>query len=383
MSFSPTPSTALRQAWPAILAVVVGCAMSAAWVAYQRLAHHALEQERLAQASKNWAAALEQRLAAQTGALMGMRDLHQREGLKDQGSFAQAIEARGAAKIFPEIRHWSSVAWLPGTEPHPLSSDSGGASDTGERHVVAVTWPMAAGEAIEAPAIRQLLQTLRGSSRPTISEPYALGARAAHCTGYALGIPVFSGHRHQGGGSPEFQGALLAEVCAEDLLRAVQWPGSLRALGLRLEDLGAGTSGGMSPHLLAEFPATDAAEAAAGADRPSEPLPVAVQQLEAHGRHWRMTLKGQGQASLLSALEQGLPWWQGGAGLLATLLLASWMLFRRRRKAQGGDYSKALFEQAAVGMAQIDTQSGRFVRVNPKYARNLAANHIPRLECAE
>ena len=38
------------------------------------------------------------------------------------------------------------------------------------------------------------------------------------------------------------------------------------------------------------------------------------------------------------------------------------------RKHFRGCVFSAVFRQAAVGMAQIDTQTGRFVRVNQKYA---------------
>ena len=368
MTFRLLPSIALRQDWPVVLAVVVGVGLSAALVHHQRAAQQTLVQERLARASQAWATALGQRLAAQAGEVMGLRDSLTGDASADSAQLAHRVQARGLARNYPELQHWTVVRWQPSSDRHPLSlAPLEGAAADGQ-YVTAWAWPagVPAGGAVEAPAWLDVLQALRSTGQPAVSAPDTLVTGTHRCVGYTLGVPLFAGERSREA-APAFEGALLASVCADALLQALQQAGHLPAVRLRLEDLGSAAPGGLAPTLLADV--------SVGGQTPGYGVegPPVARMLPALDRHWRLTAEADGP--LLSPGEQAMPWWLGAAGLLATLGMAGWWLAWRRRAAAGAgrspwsDYADALFEQAAVGMALIDSYSGRFMRVNPHYCR--------------
>ena len=99
-----------------------------------------------------------------------------------------------------------------------------------------------------------------------------------------------------------------------------------------------------------------------------------------HDRRWRLSFFPA--KDFLSPSERRLPMLAAMAGALLSVLLAALVVLLGRQRAlalaqaqvsddarrQSEERFSAVFRQAAVGMAQIDTQTGRFVRVNQKYA---------------
>lgn len=99
-----------------------------------------------------------------------------------------------------------------------------------------------------------------------------------------------------------------------------------------------------------------------------------------HDRRWQLTFYPT--RSFLTASETRLPWLAGLAAAVVSLLLASVvaLLVRQRTlalvRAQLSDDARreseerfrALFNQATVGVAQVDSATGQFVRVNQRYA---------------
>ncbi|RAR51602.1 UNVERIFIED_CONTAM: PAS domain S-box-containing protein [Acidovorax defluvii] len=99
-----------------------------------------------------------------------------------------------------------------------------------------------------------------------------------------------------------------------------------------------------------------------------------------HDRRWRLSFFPA--KDYLSPSERRLPALVALTGTLFSALLAALVVLLGRQRAlalaqaqvsddarrQSEERFSAVFRQAAVGMAQIDTQTGRFVRVNQKYA---------------
>jgi diguanylate cyclase (GGDEF)-like protein/PAS domain S-box-containing protein len=367
MTFRLLQSAALRY-WPAGLAAVVGCSLSLVAVLHLRSMNQSLAHERLERASQVWAQALAQRLVAQTGLGMGLRTLWNSGVGPSPEAFVQMLDAQSAGQTYPEIKSWSYARWEPPSGFQSLSDQPEVPPGLEGRYVTAFTWPahVHSRETPETPAGLDLLQRVRHSGLPAVSAPQRLQLASGPCQGYVLAVPIWGQDTPYSNGSPRFQGGLMASVCADDLLRALALPGPSQSLALQLEDLGAEAPGTSSPQYLAELLATGVDE------QPGRGLATpAVQVLTAQNRYWRLTVEPK--APLLSAVEQKMPWWLGLCGGLATVLLTGWLYQSRRQVAAqrgrrpGKVLYHALFDHAAIGVAQIETHTGRFVRVNPRY----------------
>ena len=105
-----------------------------------------------------------------------------------------------------------------------------------------------------------------------------------------------------------------------------------------------------------------------------------VRDLVVHDRRWQLTFYPT--RTFLAPPEARLPLLAGLAGVLVSLLLASTvgLLVRQRTlallRAQMSDDARreseerfdALFNQATVGVAQVDSDTGHFLRANQRYA---------------
>ena len=177
-----------------------------------------------------------------------------------------------------------------------------------------------------------------------------------------LRLPVFVSEGP--GQPPRFLGAVGAIIDVLGMVQSMQQRGFLDGLQLSVEDIGAMQQAGTTraqPLYRAE-------------SMPAGP-PAWSQDVLVGGRLWRL---GFAPAhSFITPFEKRLPSLFGAAGLLVSVLI---MLLARKRRLALADARQAavaardsetrfhtVFNQAAVGMLQIDSQTGLIVRANQRF----------------
>jgi diguanylate cyclase (GGDEF)-like protein/PAS domain S-box-containing protein len=381
----------LRHWVPGLVVAVAGLAASAWLVRQQEAVGEAIAKARFEDEARASADAISQRITAYTEIVSGLRDLFLVNPALSQAEFDRVVAARELQHRYPEIKNLSFVRWVPAADLpafearlradaqrehrdtanliHPRSEQS-------DYYVTQYVWPALGNEGIQGLEISSQPNNLaallagRATGQPAVSAPFDLLQERDRRAGFVLRVPVFVA---DGSGEPHgrFIGAVAASVHAGNMLRTVELYGFLRDMALRVEDVGSVEDIGAvdRPVLLA---ATSTAQPAAHALQE-------VRELQVHDRRWRLTLSAT--TSLLSQAERLLPWWIGGGAAVTTLLLAALVTLLSRQRAlalteaqasqeallKSEERFRALFNQAAVGVAQIHTPTGRFVRANQKY----------------
>ena len=102
-------------------------------------------------------------------------------------------------------------------------------------------------------------------------------------------------------------------------------------------------------------------------------LPPQVRIVQILDRRWRLEFLPT--QPLLSAAERMQPWWLGAGGGLLSLLLGgfvSWLVRRHARALKTSEANfQAIFNQATVGIALADTQTGHLLQTNARCAHIL------------
>ncbi|MFT3811845.1 MAG: EAL domain-containing protein [Acidovorax sp.] len=374
---------------PGAVVAVAGLLVSAGLVQQQRAVADGLAHARLTEAAHSATEAVAGRMAAYTEMVTSLRDLLVVHPGLTRAEFERVMAAH--AQRYPELRSLSFVRWVPARDLPAFEARLRAEAPPGRKNAADLihpkserqdyyinefAWPYEGNEALigleisSQPANLAALLAGRDSGRPTVSAPFALiqnqGQRQR--MGVVLRMPVFTGSA-EAGQPGRYVGAAAASLRVVDMLRALESSGALRSVVARVEDVGA--VGGAEPPVL--LSSVDAPPGAAG-------QPQAVHELQVHNRRWRLTFTPQ--AGLLSEAERQLPWWIGGGAALLSLLLAGLVTALARQRAQAltraqtsdeallasEERFRAVFNQAAVGVAQIDTPTGRLVRVNQKYS---------------
>ena len=379
--------------WLAGCAVAVMGFIVSYWaVLQQRESVGIIEQTRFTHEAKAFTDALGQRVAANTEIVFGLHSLFSLNPSLGRADFDRVVTELDAARRYPGVRNLAftkrvsredkaayeeSVRNDPSLAPaHRASFAIRPAGERDEYFVVHYIWPMRSdaemlGLDISAqPANLASMHFSRDSGRPVASAPFDLIQERDHRTGFVIRIPVFGPPQPGNAAQRPFLGAVAVTLRVYDMVRALQSQGYLQGLSVAIEDAGSvrvPAQEGTSRSLLAPT-----ADALAGA----RPL---TRELEVHSRLWRLTFLPT--QSLLSPSEQRLPWVAGAAGGIVSVLLGllTAMLVRQRTIAlvqakasdnarrQSEERFRALFNQAAVGVAQVDSHTGIIQRINQRY----------------
>lgn len=351
-----------------------------------------IEQTRFTQEARAFTDALDQRVAANTEIVYGLHSLFSLNPSLGRAEFERVVTELDAVRRYPGVRNLAftkrvarevKASYEESVRSDPSLGNGRGAEFTvrpaGERDeyfVVHYIWPMQGnaemlGLDISAqPPNLASMHYSRDSGRPVASAPFDLMQERDHRIGFVIRIPVFGGPGSGDFAKRPFLGAVAATIRVYDMVRALEAQGYLHGLSVAMEDAGS-----VRP------------EANDRAVRPlleptAVPLPGApamTKELVVHDRRWRLTF--QPTHSLLSPSEQRLPWIAGGAGALVSALLGLLvaLLVRQRTSAlarahvsdearrESEERFRALFNQAAVGVAQIDSHTGLIQRINQRY----------------
>ena len=221
-------------------------------------------------------------------------------------------------------------------------------------------WPRSGNEDVIGLDVGAMASTMesvrysRDSGSAIASAPFDLFQVAEHRAGFNLRLPVFL---DADGAGRHYLGSVAATIRFHDLARSLRDEGRLKGLLMGVQDIGSvrGVQPAGSRWLLPLDPAA---------------APVHLhdeRELQIYDRRWKVIFVAD--APLLSPAERALPWIAAVAGALAVWVAALLVVLcrRRQRRPHAGDPFQALFDQAALGVAQVDTASRRFVRANDRF----------------
>ncbi|MDD2179091.1 EAL domain-containing protein [Acidovorax sp. D2M1] len=369
---------------------VLGLVVSLWLVQHQAASMAQIEEARFTQETRAFTEALSQRIFGHTEVVNGLRGLFTANPHLSRLDFERAASEMEVGQRYPGVRNLSFTRWVPGSEREAYEARV--RADTslspeglpqfkihppGERaeyFVAEYLWPMFGNEGVlgldisAQPANLAAMRYSRDSGRTVVSAPFDLLQEETHRAGIVIRVPVLD--PTAGSAERRFLGAVASTLRVYDLVQGLGSQGFLNGIAVAMADLGpVRTDSGdatVRPLLAQTAPGLPGAK----------PL---VRELRVHDRRWQLTFYPT--RSFLTASETRLPWLAGLAAGLVSLLLASTvaLLVRQRTlalvRAQLSDEARreseerfrALFNQATVGVAQVDSATGQFVRVNQRY----------------
>ena len=379
--------------WLSGLAVaVLGLALSLflGWNQAESIAQ--IEKARFTQETSAFSEALIQRIAGHTEVVNGLRGLFTANPHLSRLDFERAASELEVGQRYPGVRNLSFTRWVPGAERAAYEARVRGDTslspeglpdfhihppgDRAEYFVAEYLWPLVGNEGVlgldisAQPANLAAMHYSRDSGQTVVSGPFDLLQEQTHRAGIIIRVPVFD----PTAGTPEqrFLGAVACTVRVYDLVRGLDNQGLLNGIAVAMIDKGPvrmDAGGATTASLLLELTGP--------ALRGAQPL---VRDVIVHDRRWQLTFYPT--RSFLTRSETRLPWLAGLAGALVSLLLATTvgLLVRERTLAlvraqvseearrESDERFRALFNQATVGVAQLNTDTGVFVRVNQRFA---------------
>ena len=378
--------------WMAAAAVLAAGLLLTWMLAHrQQAANEQTQRERFLQAASATTDALARRMRAYADVVAGARDLFLANPQLTWRQFDRVAQGRDLRGNYPEMRSLTfaravGTGELPAFEQRlrEQAREAGRAAEGGivhpvidrpEHYVVEYLWPMDGRREVwgldlaARPASLQTLEQARESAQPVISPPFALAREQDRPQAFSLRYPVFD--ESAPGGGPRFMGAVTATVRVGEMLDALHYSGVISQVALRLSDVGTEGAALREALLLGET--------AALGERWRQPGLRQESTLQMLGRRWQLLYVPT--QPLLSTAEAMLPRWMAGAGGTLSLLLAlgTWLLMGQRARAmalvqeaedkrRSSEHRlRAMFDQAAVGVAMIDMRTLRFERVNHKY----------------
>ncbi|AVS70743.1 bifunctional diguanylate cyclase/phosphodiesterase [Paracidovorax avenae] len=366
-----------RFPWLGISAVLLALGVGAGLWQWQRTSVDAIAQARFERKASAATVALETHVGRYLGLLTGVRGLfianpHLTRAEFDNAlrelrlwpqyagivnlAFTRYVLSADRAAFEASVRADASLA-ADGMPPFAIRPEG----DRPDYYIADYVWPRSGNMGVvgldigAVPATMESVRYSRDSGSAIASAPYDMLQASEHRSAFSLRLPVFT---DGAGGGQRYVGSVAAAIRFHDLVSALREEGRLTGLDLGVQDVGsvrgappAGT------RTMLELPA-----AASGAHRYER-------ELQIYDRRWKLTFVSQN--NFLSPAEQAVPWLAATGGALATLLLvllaASW----RWRHAALKDPFQTLFDQAAVGVAQVDTATRRFVRANARFCQIL------------
>ena len=350
-----------------------------------------IEEARFTQETRAFSDALSQRIAGHTEVVNGLRGLFTANPRLSRLDFERAASEMEVGQRYPGVRNLSFTRWVLGPEREAyearVRADTSLSpeglpqfkihppGDRPEYFVAEYLWPMFGNEGVlgldisAQPTNLAAMRYSRDSGQTVVSAPFDLLQESSHRAGIVIRVPVFD--PTAGTAEQRFVGAVASTLRVYDLVQGLGSQGYLNGIAVAMDDLGPvrANSGDNAVRPLLE----QTAPGLPGA----RPL---VRVLAVHDRRWQLTFYPT--RSFLTPSENRLPWLAGLAAALVSLLLASTvaLLVRQRTlalvRAQLSDEARreseerfrALFNQATVGVAQVDSATGQFVRVNQRYA---------------
>ncbi|MBT9513481.1 MAG: EAL domain-containing protein [Acidovorax sp.] len=381
---------------------VLGLGLSLWLMGHQADSMAQIEEARFTQEARAFSEALSQRIAGHTEVVNGLRGLFTANPHLSRLDFERAASEMEVGQRYPGVRNLSFTRWVPAAEREAyearvrvdksLSPD--GFPDfkihpPGERaeyFVAEYLWPMTGNEGVlgldisAQPTNLAAMRYSRDSGQTVVSAPFDLIQEEKYRQGIVIRVPVFD--PTAGTAEQRFVGAVASTLRVYDLVQGLGSQGFLNGIAVSMTDRGPVRmdSGDTTvrPLLAQTSPGLPGAT----------PL---VRDLVVHDRRWQLTFYPT--RSFLAPSESRLPLLAGLAGALVSLLLASTvgLLVRQRTtallRAQVSDDARreseerfrALFNQATVGVAQVDSDTGQFLRVNQRYAEILGYS-VPEME---
>jgi len=380
-----------------VAAAVLAVGLLLTWMLTHRqlLANEQMQRERLSQAVSATTDALAQRVRAYADLVAGVRDLFLANPQLTWRQFDRVARGRDFPRDYPELRHLTftrvvGAAELPAFEQrlrdqareagvavegriiHPVLERS-------EHHIIEYLWsredePHLLGLDVGGhPASLQALARARETGEPVVSPPLDPAGARDESRAFTLRYPVFDEATPGADGRPRFIGTVAATVGIGAMLDGLRFGGAIRPVALQWRDDGAvgAAPGPGASQWLGETADLGALWQQRGPQQEAT-LPIL-------GRRWRLIYVPA--QPLLSSAEAMLPRWMAGAGGTLSVLLAlgAWLLLAQRARAaalvdeadarhrSSEQRLRAMFEQAAVGVAMIDMRTLRFERVNRKF----------------
>ena len=381
--------------WMLGFAVAVLGLWTALWLAQQQARSVAsISDARFLHEAKAFSDALAQRMAANTEIVHGLRGLFMVNPVLSRADFERVTRALDVRRRYPGVRNLAFARYVT-TEQRPafearVRADTSGspqglpnfaihpAGERAEYFVLDYLWPEDGNQGDLGmdigvqPANLAAMRYSRDTGQTVVSAPFDLVHEEEHRTAVVLRAPVFGPAGL--GEAPPFLGAVASTIRVHDLVEGLRKLGYMHGIAVSITDHGtvhadvsdAKADKGLSLLALTGVPLATAA--------------LHTVDLDVHDRRWRLGFLPT--QDFLSPAERRLPMLAGLAGALVSVLLAALVVLLGRQRtlalvqAQVSDDARrqseerfsAVFKQAAVGMAQIDSQTGRFVRVNQKYA---------------
>ncbi|WP_319424416.1 bifunctional diguanylate cyclase/phosphodiesterase [Pulveribacter suum] len=371
---------------PGFVVALVGLMASYGWWQYQSGLTDALSRARFERQARAATHALQQRVEAKGDLLLGLRGL-----LIVNPQLSRSDFERVAAGLQLEVNHVSvrnlhftrAVAaaernafvararanvHLDGTAPTDFTIHPD--VEQPEYFVVDYVWPRQGNEEVQGlevhsqPANLEGLLLARATGALVVSAPFRLVQQdGGPATAVNIRLPVFSASAP--GDPPRFLGAVGTLVNVRVMAQGLRERGYLDGLRAAVTDIGPANSAVPRPG----SPLYEAEDLPAGGPRVSYEVAVG-------GRLWRVDYALA--HPLLTPNEARLPLVFALGGLVVTALLTTLVALLVRRRLQAVAYAelagraasesesrfRSVFNQAAVGMAQIDSERGHVVRAN-------------------
>ncbi len=377
---------------PGLVVALAGILASYGWWQYQEGVMQSLANARFERQALAVADALQRRVQTKGDLLMGLRGL-----LMVSPGLPRADFERVAQSLKLDMGH-GSVLNLHFTRAVPAAERSAfevGARadphvdgslpshftihpvlDVSEHFVVDFVWPVQGNEQVQGldiqsqPANVQGYLVARDTGALVVTAPFSMAQEGPGGAAINIRLPVFL--PAPPGQQPRFLGAVGALVSISVLVDGMRDRGYLDGLLLSVHDVGL---------------ATDA--------QPQPPQPLYVGDdlsvgsghirhvMQVGGRLWRVEIART--QSFLTPQEERLPAIMAAGALLVTALLTALVALLARRRVQALAHAelasraaresesrfRAVFNQAAVGMAQVHSAQGGVVRANQRFCELL------------
>ena len=386
------------QLWlPSVAVFAVGSVLSVGAMRYYAQGLEQAVLERLDREASVFAATLEQRLHAYGNIVQGLRPWFQMQTGMQEDIFANSVLARqmlhryeGVVSISYTRRlevpdYAAYYDWLVDTYPRGQRAAEDGMPTWPLRraryYIVDYVWPQHAGyplvglDAEKAPATQEQIARLQFSDALVMSAPLPLRQTQQRNMGVLISAAVRDPDGREENYT-EVSGLINLAVRFDSLVEHFMGRGMLPYTAVAIRDLGpsgAKLDMGKQPVSLYQSPSWEAGSVQSSGLR-------LVRHADIMGRKWSMEFEPE--AGVLSGMERSYPGVIGATGLVLSALLALMMawLVRRMQWAQEQEQAKhqllsqqterfkALLNQSAIGIAEVNCHTGQFITVNTRFA---------------
>ena len=351
-------------------------------------------QERLDQQAEMFSASVAQRFYAYGDIVHGMKAILEMKDVPAHDVFAASKLTQDPAFRYPGLEALSLIRRMDATDyaayRERLLREASAQQRVDESqmpapslaqadyYIVDDVWPLSARRALRGidaethPSVKALIESLQNTAGPVMSAPLVMPETKNEATGVLISVPLRTAAA--AGEQGQLTGVLNLSVNLERMMVHFLARGMLPHTLVSIEDVGVLPDG---------FPSRQAGQpiyASQGWDTLSPSTPRVKKAIVIWGRMWSLEFASNG--SVLSDVERSFPTIIGTSTLGATLLLAAVVLLlslqRLRAQIQAEakhnllsertDRLKALFNQTAVGVAEIEPATGRYLSVNARFA---------------